>query len=218
MNAPATTTAPTMAAPAATATSEETTSRTYHEEMGKHERKAAGFYIEPGIFGAREDADIKSAAITGDQTGSSNGFGADLRLGGHLGEVFFLGADGRYERSRLEDTGYGNQDVNAWNWGPTAGLQAPWAGMRVWGTYVVDGNYDPDAGSNGTDLKFKDPYGWRAGVGFRLSAVSLNVEYEDLTYRTTDIQSLGNVPAGTSTNADFAQRGYAVSLSFPIDL
>lgn len=209
--------APTAEAPATAAASEENTSRSWHEEMGRN-LKPGGFYIEPAILGTREDADIKGNLAGADNTGTSNGFGADLKLGGHIGEIVFLAADGRYERTRFADSSYTDQDSNVWNWGPTVGIQAPWAGMRVWGTYIVDGNFDPNSGANGTDLKFKDPYGWRGGVGFRISNVSLNLEYEDLTYRTTDVQSLGNVAVGTSTNVDFAQRGYALSLSFPIQL
>jgi hypothetical protein len=153
-----------------------------------------------------------------DNTGTSRGFGLDLKLGGHIGEMFFLGVDGRYERSQLNDSSYSSANTNVYNWGPVAGFQAPFYGLRVWGTYIVDGIADPDAGARGVDLKFKDPFGWRVGAGVRFAAVSVNVEYEDLTYRTTEIQSLGDVGVGRDTGIDYAQRGYGLSLSFPIQL
>jgi len=200
-----------------TTTSEETTSRTYSEDTGA-QRRLAGFYIEPGIVGTREDADIKSSLIGNDTTGNSNSVAFDLKLGGHINDMFFAGADGRYARSRFENSSYQDTDATAWNWGPTVGLNTPSFGGRLWATYIVDGNYNPDQGVSGVDLNFKDPYGWRVGGGVRLHNVSLNLEYEDLTYRTTDVESVGTVASASTAGTDFAQRGYSLSLSFPIDL
>ncbi len=200
-----------------TTDSETTTSRTYSESPAP-QRSGGGFFLEPAIFGASQDVDLKANLAGTDNTGTSRGFGLDLKLGAHVGEIFFLGADGRYERSRYADSSYEDVDANTYNWGPVAGFQAPVFGLRVWGTYVVDGIADPDAGARGLDLKFKDPYGWRVGAGIRLAAVSLNVEYEDLTYRTTEIQSVGDISVGQNTDIDMAQRGYGLSVSFPIEL
>lgn len=194
-----------------------TTSRTYSETT-TNDRKVGGFFIEPAIFGNSQDTDLKTNALGADNTGTSRGFGVDLKLGGHVGEMFFIGADGRYERSRFEDSSYATADTNTYNWGPVAGFQAPFFGLRVWGTYVVDGISDPESGARGVDLKFKDPYGWRLGAGVRFAMVSVNLEYEDLTYRTTELQSIGDIGVGQNTNVDFAQRGYGLSLSFPIQL
>lgn len=198
-------------------TTDTTTSRTYSEETMREDRIIRGFYIEPAILGSRQDADIEGN-IGADTTGTSNSFGVDLKLGGHVGEMFFLGADGRYERAQFEGSALDDTDANIWNWGPTVGVQAPYMGLRAWGTYVVDGNYNPEEGVRNVDLKFTDPYGWRGGIGFRLASVSLNLEYEDLTYRTTEVESAGDFAVGTGTDADFSQRGYAVSLSFPVEL
>lgn len=203
---------------ATTTDTETTTSRTYSETTEAEPRKAGGFYIEPGIFGSSGDTDLKTSSVGSDNTGTSRGFGADLKLGGHVGEILFLGADARYERSRIEDASYANADTNTYNWGPVVGVQAPFFGMRLWGTYVVDGIADPDSGAQGVDLKFKDPYGWRVGAGVRFMAVSVNLEYEDLTYRTTEVQSVGDVGVGFNSNVDYAQRGVGLSVSFPIQL
>ncbi|MEZ0392085.1 MAG: hypothetical protein ACAH59_07725 [Pseudobdellovibrionaceae bacterium] len=197
-------------APAAT----DTTSKAYQEtDMSSPERRG-GVYIEPGIFGSIQDSDI---SVGDDESATSNGFGVDLKLGGHINSMFFLAADGRYERSRFEGSSYEDTDADAWNWGPTAGVQAPFFGGRLWGTYVVDGEHDPDSGVDGTDLRFTDPYGWRFGAGVKFSSVSLNLEYEDLTYRTTEVDDSGGGALGTES-IDFESRGYAVSLSFPMSL
>jgi hypothetical protein len=200
-----------------TTNTDTTTSRTYSETTTP-ERDSSGFFLEPAIFGSSNDTDFKASIAGADNTGTSRGFGLDLKLGAHLAEIFFLGADARYERSRFADSSYSDVDANTYNWGPVAGFQAPFFGLRVWGTYVVDGISDPDAGVQGLDFKFKDPYGWRVGAGIRLASVSLNVEYEDLTYRTTEVQSVGGFGVGQNTEADLTQRGYGVSIGFPIEL
>jgi len=204
-------------APATPPATETTTTRTYREEAMVDDRNVRGFYIEPAILGSRQDTDLEGNIGT-DATGVSNSFGVDLKLGGHVNEMFFIGADGRYERAQFEETALEDTDADIWNVGPTVGVQAPFMGARVWGTYIVDGNYNPEAGVRNVDLNFTDPYGWRGGIGFRLSNVSLNLEYEDLTYNDTEVESVGDFAVGTGTDADFSQRGYAVSLSFPVEL
>ncbi len=198
----------------------DTTSRTYREETTAAPSAYGGFYIEPGIFGSRTQTDLKTSQLlpVGDVNGTSDGVGVDLKVGGHINDIVFLAVDGRYERSHLTGSAYSSADSNVYNYGPTLGFQAPVWGMRLWGTYVLDGISDPQAGANSVDFKFKDPYGWRAGVGFHIQNVSLNLEYEDLTYRTTELQSRGTAAGSTNTSADFGQRGYLASLSFPISL
>jgi hypothetical protein len=205
---------------ATTDASTETTSRTFREETLAPRAAWGGFYVEPGIFGSRNDTDLKTSQLLpgSDVNGTSDGVGLDLKLGGHVNDIVFLAVDGRYERSRMSGSSYSNADSNVYNWGPTLGFQAPVWGLRLWGTYVVDGINDPESGAQNVDFRFKDPYGWRGGIGFHIQNVSLNLEYEDLTYRTTEIQSVGNAPAGANTNVDFGQRGYLASLSFPISL
>jgi hypothetical protein len=195
----------------------ETTTRTYREDTYVDNRNTGGLFIEPAILGSRQDADIESSLTGADTNGTSNGFGVDLKLGGHVNEMFFLAASGRYERTQLEGSAYDDADADVWTVGPTVGLQAPVFGLRLWGTYVLDGSYNPEAGAQDVNLRFDDPYGWRVGAGIRLSTVSLNLEYEDLTYQKSEIESFGSLPTA-DVPIDFAQRGYIVSLSFPMDL
>jgi hypothetical protein len=202
--------------PAQPATAE-TASRT-KEDMARREPRRGGFYIEPALVGIQQDVDAKGGLIGSDVNGTSNGFGADLKLGGHINETFFLAADGRYERVRFAETTFEDVNADVLNYGATIGLQAPWAGVRAWGTYVLGGTYDAERANNGADLRFEDPYGWRAGLGFRFQAISLNLEYQDLTYQTTEIESAGTLASANTGNIDFGQRGYALSLSFPIEL
>lgn len=205
------------ATPAAPAT-ETTTTRTYREEtIAEDDRRPGGFFVEPGIVGSSQETDL-NAGIGSDVDGTSEAFGADLKLGGHIMEGFFLGANGRYQRAQFEGTALEDTDADVWNWGPVAGFQAPFAGARIYGTYVVDGSYNPESGNRGVDLRFEEPYGWRGGIGFRLSNVSLNLEYEDLTYNNTEVESVGDFAIGTAEEAEFSQRGYALMLSFPIEL
>ena len=204
----------------ATAATTDTTSRTYREETVAAPSVIGGFYIEPGLFGSRNETSLKTSQLlpAGNLNGKSDGVGLDLKIGGHINEMIFLAVDGRYERSRLSGSNYQSADSSIYNYGPTLGFQTPIWGMRLWGTYVLDGVNDPQSGANNVDFKFKNPYGWRGGIGFHIQSVSLNIEYEDLTYRTTEVQSIGNAAVGSNTNVDFAQRGYLASLSFPISL
>ena len=82
--------------------------------------------------------------------------------------------------------------------------------------YVVE--MDPEAGIDGLDLKFKDARGYRVGGGVHFAALAVNLEYEDLTYQNTDIQSYGILNATGSSDVDMTQRGTVVSLSFPFEL
>ncbi len=208
--APATETMPPAAVTPATP---ETTSTAYREDMGRS-RIFGGFYIEPAFFGVQTNNDIRFGSAN---EFDSTGFGADLKLGGHINDMVFLAVDGRYERSQFTEGGLEDLNADTWNVGPTLGVQAPWFGARVWGTYILDGSNNPEQAANGVDLRFQKPYGWRGGVGVRLAAVSLNLEYEDLTYRETVVQSSGNV-GNAAANTDFGNRAVAVSLSFPIQL
>lgn len=184
-------------------------------------RAPIGVFIEPLILGSVAATEIKTSQLPliGDDTsGRLESAGLGLRAGGHLGEMIFLAADARYNRSRFMDSSYDKADGAGYNYGGTLGVQAPFAGLRVWGTRVFGGEMDPTAGRNGFDVKFSNARGYRIGAGLRFAAVSVNLEHEDLTYGNTDIQSVGSIAADTSTSVDFTQRGTILSLSFPVEL
>jgi len=104
------------------------------------------------------------------------------------------------------------------NWGPVLGIQMPALGLRVWGTYIVDGELNPDQ-SGSFDLKFSEAKGYRIGGGFRVLAFSLNLEYQDLKYGQTTFEQIGPFSPGTSLNSvDLENKTWLVSASFPIEM
>ncbi len=197
------------------------TSKTEVKEQHKSENNPAGLFVEPILMFSQLDSTIKTSQlplISDDTTGTSSGYGLGLRLGFHLNEVFFLGADGRSSRTKFADSSYGSAEGNAYNVGPTMGLQGAKFGLRMWGTYIATGSYDPAAGTQSFDVKFNDPRGWRAGLGIRVASLSINAEYEELKYNNTEIQSFGGISHPGTSGVDFESKGYLLSLSFPVQL
>lgn len=148
----------------------------------------------------------------------ATGYGVGLRVGGHVSELFFLGLDARYARIQMSDSFYEKADARVYNLAPIVGVQTPYFGIRLLAGYVQAGENDPGAGYQGLDLKFKEVNGWRVGAGLYIAAVSLNLEYQDLTYNTTEIQSFGSYVVNNATSVDANNRGYSLSLSFPIEM
>lgn len=180
-----------------------------------------GFFIEPMIIATQEDTTIKTSqlpVINDDTSGTSNGYGVGLRIGGHVNEIVNLGLDARYSKTSLDDSFYRKADSNAYDIAPTIGIQTPYYGVRLLASYVVAGESDPNAGYQGLDLKFKEANGWRVGAGVFIAAVSLNLEYQDLTYNSTEIQSFGSRTVNNATSVDANNRGYTLSLSFPVEM
>ena len=111
-----------------------------------------------------------------------------------------------------------NSRATQFNWGPVVGMQMPDLGMRVWGAYVVDGQLNPEK-SGSFDVKFLQGRGFRLGVGFRVSIVSLNLEYQDLEYKRTNVEQIGPFSAGTNfNNVNLNNKTWIASVSFPMEL
>jgi hypothetical protein len=199
-------------------TTQTTTTQT---ETPKKDHSSGGLFIEPILLGASENFSMKTAQlplVTSNTSGTTEGYGLGLRLGIHASEVIFLGVDGRYDKEQMKDSFYQTADADVYNFGPTIGLQMPYFGLRLMGTYVMAGEFNPAPGTNGLDLNFKDPRGWRLGAGIHAGPVSINLEYQDLTYGTTVIESLGSFAANSSVNMQTETTGYILSLSFPVEL
>ena len=197
-------------------TSSTTTTTEEKERVGR-----GGFFLEPLIFASQEDQTIKSAqlsAAAGNSDISTRGYGAGLRIGGHISEVFLLGLDARYARVDAGDSYYRSEDANVYNLAPFIGAQTPFFGIRVLAGYVAVGENNPGSSTRGVNLKFKEAAGWRFGAGVHVGAVGINLEYQDLTYNKTEIESFGQVAINNDTNIDMQSRGYALSVSFPISL
>jgi len=176
-----------------------------------------GAFVEPILMGSNETFTMRSVQlpfVTSNTSGTATGYGLGLRLGIHLSE-FFLGVDGRYNREQMGDTYYQNANADVYNYGPTVGMQMPYAGLRLMGTYVMGGQFNADPGISGLQVNFQNPTGWRGGLGLHLGSVSLNLEYQDLTYGSTQVVSLGSLALNSNINMQTETSGYILSLSFP---
>lgn len=180
-----------------------------------------GFFIEPMLTATQQDSTVRTSQlpiVTGDTKGNSKGFGAGVRIGGHASDILIVALDGRYSRVDVDDSFYSKAKADVYNVAPMIGLQTPLFGVRIMAGYVVAGENNPGAGSQNIDLKFKEASGWRVGAGVHIYAISINLEYEDLTYNTTEVESFGSVAVNNSTSVDSNSRGYTLSLGFPIAL
>ncbi len=110
-------------------------------------------------------------------------------------------------------------DAKSWNYGPVVGVQMPTIiGLRVWGGYIMNGQLDPEK-DKGVDEKFTHGRGYRVGAGIKLGLVSLNLEFQDLKYKETDIDEVGVFTPGYSTNdIELNSQSWILSASFPISI
>lgn len=194
---------------------------TSQEAPAERSVSRGGFFVEPILSFSRDDLSIKTSQlpiIADDTSGTAEAVGLGARLGGHVSEVVFLGVDGRYARSNFSDSAYGDAEANSWTAGPTLGLQTPYWGIRVFATYVFWGGYDPESGAQNFDMRFDQPYGPRVGAGIHIGPVSVNFEYQNLTFNQTQIESFGLIDATAGSDLDFEMEGYTASLSFPMEL
>jgi hypothetical protein len=173
-----------------------------------------GLFVEPGVF--YDTGTTTTQYPTGDSGGTSKGFGVAGRLGFHIGEAFFVAADARYSMPKFSD-GRIDASGDAYQVGPVVGLQTPVAGLRVWAEYIAQAQLDP-GGSNNFDLKFKNGTGFGVGGGFRILAVSLNLEYQRLNYGTTEVQNAGLFSNVDTDNTKLKNEAWIASVSFPIEL
>ena len=176
-----------------------------------------GFYLEPGV--TYQYSNTKTTyPIVSDSTGHTNGFGVLGRAGFHINEMFFVAVDARYGIPQYKDSAF-NSTVTAKTWqvGPVVGVQMPDIGLRAWVQYVALGAMDVDQLSNGLKYRMENPTGFQVGVGFRVSMVSLNLEYQNTRYNNANIQNLGSAGAGL-TSVKMTNDALIASVSFPLEL
>lgn len=177
-----------------------------------------GLFIEPMITYQDLKANIEYPnTFLDDSSGKIKGAGLGLRAGGHVLDTMFLAADVRYAQPKYEDSNFAS-DAKAMNYGLVLGVQMPIAGLRLWGTYIADGNLDPKEDNN-VDLKFTKAKGSRFGVGFHVAVVSVNLEYQDIKYGSTELEKLGpfsNINA--QDDIELTEKGLVASVSFPMSL
>lgn len=176
----------------------------------------SGFFVEPMITYQNLKADVEYPnTFLSDSSGEVKGTGFGLRLGGHVIDTVFLAADLRYAQPKYKDSNF-EADARQSNYGVVLGLQMPLLGFRLWASYIVDGVLDPKE-DQGVDLNFKEATGHRLGAGLHVAVFSINIEYQNLKYDSTELQKLGPF---TDINAqdqiELTETGYVASVSFPI--
>jgi hypothetical protein len=180
---------------------------------------AIGLFIEPSLTHEMGDTSVNYPSPFSSSSGRAEGFGLGARVGGHLIEVMFVGVDLRYSMPQFKDSSvqYDAKAIST-NWGLVVGLQMPIIGLRIWGSYILGGELDPES-SGGFDVKFQKANGYRVGAGFRLLPISLNLEYQQLKYDEAQLQQLG--PFASSSlydNVSLENKTWIASISFPIEL
>ena len=181
----------------------------------------SGLFVEPGVtyeMGKHQTNYSQKYSVLKDSTASADGFGLVVRLGFHINEIFFVAADGRYGKLNFNDSS-NNQSSTAevYSLSPVLGVQMPNVGLRFWLGYVAASELNPGS-AGGYDYKFKQGTGFLVGAGFRIKAVSLNVEYKDVNYASTDFEQ---TPIGvTSSNSDLTSedKAWIASVTFPLQL
>lgn len=178
----------------------------------------AGLFVEPMLTYEQGESDIDYPAPFGGSDGEVEGWGVGARLGGHVMEALFIGADVRYSKPEVDnDDPDFTSDATAYNYGPVVGVQMPTLlGLRVWGSYILGGELDIDK-KNDVDLKLEDASGYRVGAGVKLGPVSLNLEYQQISYDKTELEDAG-IFSGSTNDVDADIESYIVSVSFPISL
>jgi hypothetical protein len=180
--------------------------------------ETAGLFVEPMLTWERGRGDVNFPAPISSSDTELDGFGVGARFGGHIYESFFLAADARYSIPNFKTTVL-NQDIKstAWNIGPVVGVQMPTLlGLRVWGTWVVAGEVDPENDKN-VNEKFTSGQGYRVGAGIKLSVVSLNIEYQKIKYSKTTLEDVSVfTPNITRNDVQLSNDSMILSVSFPL--
>lgn len=183
------------------------------------EVKSFGLFVEPFATYELGTTSVDYPSPLSNSSGDVDGFGIGGRFGFHFSEALFVALDARYAMPQFKDSSvnYDSASIST-NWGPVVGLQMPNYGMRVWGAWIADGSLDPER-SGSFDVEFKDASGYRIGAGFHINQLSLNLEYQQLSYNETQLEQLGPFSPGSSFNSvELDANSWVASLSFPIEL
>lgn len=178
-----------------------------------------GLFVEPSLSYETGSTSVNYPSPFSNSSGKSDGFGLGARIGFHLYESFFLGLDGRYSMPQFKDSSvsYDAKSV-ATNWGPLVGMQMPNIGLRVWGAIILGGELNPEK-SGSFDVAFKNATGYRIGTGFRISVVSLNLEYQQMKYGETSLEQIGPFSSNSAfNNVNLENKSWIASISFPLEL
>lgn len=184
--------------------------------------KEGGIFLEPALTYEQGEMTVSYPTPFKDSTEKTAGLGLGLRMGYHAYQTIFVAVDGRYSMPKYDSQALGSSaDATAYNLAATLGMQTPFAGVRVWGSYIFDGKLDPKELSNSlgdVDAEFSGQTGFRVGAGLYVAVVSVNLEYQDTKYGTTTLSKAGPFAPGTYSGIDGADKKYILSVSFPMAL
>ncbi len=176
-----------------------------------------GLFVEPAVTYESGTLKLKyPAPFNNDSNEDIKGLGLGLRLGMHVMDTLFLAVDGRYSQPTYSSSAMNTSAASTnTNVGVTLGLQTPLQGVRVWGTYILDGTTDPEK-LGSLNVKYAGKKGYRVGAGVYVAMVSVNLEYEDAKYDGVTVESVGPFAGGVLDKIDTPQKSYILSVSFPI--
>ncbi len=179
----------------------------------------AGAFVEPMITYEMGNSGVNYPSPLSNSSGKVEGIGLGGRFGVHIAETFFAGLDLRLAYPQFKDssTNYDAKSTSS-NWGLFVGMQVPVVGLRVWASYILGGEVNPEK-SGLLDVKFQNASGYRLGAGYRISIVSLNLEYQQIKYGQAQLEQAGPF-TGTSTfdSVSLQNNSWVASVSFPFDL
>lgn len=195
------------------------TTFTIQSAIAAEETSSYGLFVEPAVTYETGTTETNYPSPFSNSSGEIYGIGLGAKAGLHISEVIFLGIDLRYSMPEFKDSSvdYTAQAIST-NWGPFVGMQMPDIGLRLWGGYILRGDLDPEK-SGSFDIKLVDGTGYRVGVGFHIESVSLNLEYQQMTYAEAQLQQLGPFATNsTFDDVDLENKSWIASVSFPIEL
>ncbi|OFZ17694.1 MAG: hypothetical protein A2Z20_01555 [Bdellovibrionales bacterium RBG_16_40_8] len=188
-------------------------------QIANAEGSNLGLFVEPALTYELGTATVDYPSPLSTSSGSSDGFGLGAKFGFHISEAFFVALDGRYSMPQYKDSSvnYDAKSVST-NWGPVVGIQMPNIGLRIWGALILGGELNPEK-SGSFDVAFKKASGYRIGTGFRISAISLNLEYQQLKYGETTLEQIGPFSSNSALNSvTLKNKSWIASVSFPLEL
>lgn len=178
---------------------------------------ADGLFLEPALTYQTGETTVSYPSPFSNSEENVEGLGLGLRVGVHASDALFLALDGRYARPTYDSSALGGRaEASVYNTGLTLGVQTPLAGLRVWGTYLFDGELNPNSIKD-IDVKFGDFEGYRVGAGVYFAVVSVNLEYQEGKYYSTTVEDARGF-TGTYDSITAKDQSYILSVSFPIPL
>lgn len=179
--------------------------------------EGSGLFVEPGLTYLLAESRVNYPSPYINSSATTRGFGVVLRGGIHVYQRLFVAADARYAMPVFHDNANNLMaGASAWDLAPIVGVQMAEYGLRLYGGYVLAGNLNLQR-VNGLELRFEEPNGWRVGAGLKLKQFSVNIEWQNLHYSTTKVESQGLLASNSGARFKNDSDGIVTSVTFPIE-